>query len=319
MQGPPKVKMKYRSDFVVHIGAPKTATTFLQYDVFNIHQDIHNIGRPFGETSNRWFTEHICNAEINEYDKDRLSIWVDDARKFADEYDKKAVVLSDEALCRGRLNTVTAQRLSEIIPDAKILLTIRNQKTVLGSYYTSHGRILRSAPEKLVGTHLTFSEWFDFDVGRYPFSFLGAVRYYDLAKIYQTYFKRQNIYIAMYEDLIHDKNKYADVLSNVLNIAKNNILTLLETPARNKGVSGSLVKYLDARQKLPDWFRPSKMLPGGEKLRALWLKRLSDGKGFAPTFTQDEARWIAAAYGRGNALLKEEYGLPVEKYDYPLA
>lgn len=212
---------------VLHIGVGKTATSSLQHKIFSKLGGIHYIGRPYRDHEWPILRNKLTSADDYDFEKVRL------AERFSGELEaaaeqSKTLLLSDETIAMHPMQTLVARRFREFLPNAEILPTIRNQYTIIPSYYANHGRLLKGVPGRWNGRHVSFEEWFEFCVNNVTKSFFHSLRYFRFADIYASVFGSNNVHVLVYEDLAHDREKFAEELARVLGGDVDEILNLLE-------------------------------------------------------------------------------------------
>ena len=133
----------------IHIGVPKAASRTLQENLFCHLPSFNYIGRPGVRTDRelRFITQVISNRENFEYNEMyKQFISLINKRVFVRG---KKTFFSAEALSvgsslDGRVDrTEIARRFAKLLPDAKILLVIRNQFDVIRSRYA---QLLKNDP-----------------------------------------------------------------------------------------------------------------------------------------------------------------------------
>ena len=305
--------------FLIHAGIGKSGTTTLQDLVFNRHPKILNIGRP-NHTTNEYRGFLECLKTGYAFEKD------DRAEKFlASNVDRaaregKTLVLSDEALtAQGAMTQVVACRLHALAPDAHILITIRNQRDAIRSYYANHGRILKSAPKPYYGQHVTFGDWWSHAKENWQQSYLGRISYWDMTRIFITAFGRDRVHVVLFEERVCDPKKFSAGLSTLLSVDAAECEDLLgKAKGQNPRHSARRVIYHGFRQ----WFLPnirvSSLLPGGVRLMKLLDRNLRGGKSYETPLSTEVLEEIDVLFGEGNRALAVEYGLDLEGCGYPV-
>ena len=123
----------------IHIGLPKTATTFFQEIVFPNIPTVYYIGRPY--TQGNYAFNLLQYADDVLYNpsflKEELSLIENSASR------KEFILISDELFYGYPLynfinRSSIAKRLSETIPDAEIILFLRNQEDLILSLYNQY-------------------------------------------------------------------------------------------------------------------------------------------------------------------------------------
>lgn len=171
---------------IYHVGFMKTGTTTIQ-KVLDSDDRINLIYH------SRFFnTNNFYSQEYSFYDNSLINIE------------------SDENIIRAYGNMygfhTSIQRIKEKVDNPKIIVTIREQKSLLISAYKHH---IRQTID-----HFTFDEFLNNNVG---ISFLNSINYANLYDELFKLFPRQDIYFYLYENLKLDylsffNNLYLDVL-----------------------------------------------------------------------------------------------------------
>ncbi len=174
---------------VFHIGFRKTATSTLQRHVFPTLDGWAYLGhgsRFFGELNP--LIRDLLWTDEPEYDDRPLRALLERARRGC-----AGVVLSTEHLSTFHRRGRPARRLHAIDPDAKIIVCVRNQESMLRSAYSQH---VRNG-----GTH-RFAEWAD-EVRDNVWLHFDVV-----VECYQELFGRDAVFVAPYELLVADQRRF---------------------------------------------------------------------------------------------------------------
>jgi hypothetical protein len=297
------------SKWTIHIGPGKTGTTFLQNIVLGRCDGIVAAGRP----NNRRQEYQAFFQAVTRDEDEAAALGVIGAFAAAEASSGKPVVLSDELLALAPMWTVTAGRLSKAIPDAHILLTIRNQLTAIPSYYSNHGRSLMNVPDPYRGRFVGLPAWFDYAVRDGHNDFIKAIDR-ALASTFLRYFPGR-VHILTYETMVKDKAAFGDSLSDLIGA---DIRGLLASDARvNPRQSTRALYYQVLRAKLLPAVRFSK-LPFGDRLKPLAERFLKSGASIDVELTDEQKNTIGARYAAGNAWIQEHFGLDLAGQGYPL-
>jgi hypothetical protein len=213
---------------LIHIGYHKTASTFLQEQVFNKKE--FNFVTPWSRPD--YYRKIIL---FNPFDFDVM-----DTRSFFEQKIKKAEeeklipVITEEALSgniyQGGYNDYyVANRLFSVFPEAKILMVIRNQLDMIWSVYKHR---LRS--NLTVGINDYLNQIQKEFPGFEPFFNLDYLQYHWLINHYQTLFGKDKVLVLPYEMLREDAELFLEKISNFTGA---NINTKMELPKVNEGYS----------------------------------------------------------------------------------
>ena len=242
---------------LVHIGYPKTASTWLQQTIFNDKKNGFYApwGLPSGEA-----TEQFVLA--NEF---RFS--AEAARRAFEPGLKMATgrhlvpVLSQETLVgsqiRGRYwGKEVADRLHQVLPEARIFILIREQKSMILSSYREHIKM---------GGITTIERFIGLEKRRRGFGALCRLDFleYDLLiSYYQELFGKKNVFVLPFELLKRDRGLFLQKLSEFSGL---DIIPNADRKAHNVGFKGATVEL---RRKLNYFFQSDDF--GGGQLPLNW-------------------------------------------------
>ncbi len=182
---------------LIHIGFPKTGTTWLQTSVFCKMKNIKLI------TPDKEILVKLINTEIKTQEL---------KKQYFTNY--KNLLYSDPELSgliafnwnNGKNKDIILSRLYELFPDAKILITIRNQPDFLASgyaYYIKKG-----------GTY-KFKNYFEKIKNHQSGFSLDYLKYDNIISAYSEKFGENNIKIIPYEKLLDNKQKVIEEIAGI--------------------------------------------------------------------------------------------------------
>ena len=296
----------------IHPGFGKSATTFLQENVFFHQKNINSIGRPYYSSdrkNNLFFCEEIQKNSC--FYESRV------ARKLSKKiYKPKMVnILSDETLgssCYNNENVIL--RIQKLFPNAKIFFTIRNQFDSIKSYYPNHGRILKHVPMPFKGRFIKFNDWFDYQVDNLPNNFLGIIQYEPLINLFEKYFGRENISIFLYEELTFTQDIFFEKLHNILNVELESILN----DKRNPRKSRSEYHYIKFRDIFLRGIPVSKIIPFSDFFKKKFFNLLKSSIKYELKFNEKQIKILKKIYSKPNQRLSQNYKLNLSKWSYPM-
>ena len=230
---------------LLHVGFPKTATTWLQYILQNSENIIY-IGK-FNGNNERW-----CSAIFNDV---RLSLrsdgpkvglkkLEDEIHKISDANPGKPIVLSDEVLAKPWKDDKKwieqfSRTLYEYFPEAKLLLTLRRQSDIASSLYRKHVSIngISSMPMR---------KWFDNGGGSSDITFEER---WNLLNLYEglLQFYPDSISIIPYEMMKADVNTFCKELSDFFKLKPSELQF-----EKEYNVSGFKTNYYEVFRALVD-------------------------------------------------------------------
>jgi hypothetical protein len=301
---------------VIHIGANKTASTTLQRALFSKHSGLHFMGEDAPGYSDY---AHIVNAMVN--DDDLYFPFAECAelfRKHLNEEPDKTLLYSNEDVMTSRIPTLCARRLHAFLPDAEILLVIRNQYTAIPSFYANHGAFLKPAPPSYFRRHVSFEDWMQFQTMFSKYGALASFMYNRLLSVYAGLFGEDRIHVLFFEELVENKQNFIKKMSDILRIDSAEAVKLLQASHERKRYTGRMLAYNRFRTRFL-WGVPiSDYLPFGRSMAQLFAKYIGRGEPARVDLSDDIKQQIYDLYSEDNALLAEKYNLPLGEYDYPV-
>jgi len=163
---------------IIHIGYPKTATTWFQKSIF---PNISNFKLIPKET----IQKYIVSTSEDEFEK-----FIVDCKKLIPDNN---FILSDEDFITNKPEHIPpiekAKRLQKLFPEAQIILFIRNQPDIIASAYSQHikaGGTLN--PDQYIETLIQSDK-------------LSHWEYDKIIKIYQNLFGKRSVNIFLYESI----------------------------------------------------------------------------------------------------------------------
>lgn len=201
-------------DRIVHIGFPKTATTFLQKSVFPNFGDINFIDY---RTCEEIFFPIMLLDDID-LDLDQVNSKLQ--RKLSND---KLNLFSFEGLCgapfiyKGLSRSAIPSRLKKIGFN-KVIITIRDQVSQMDSLYRQY---------ILQGGVVRFKDFIDFNkkFNLYNRVFnLEYLNYFKLIKLYQEVFGIENVLVLSHVQLITDQTLYIRKLTDFMKIDERELL-----------------------------------------------------------------------------------------------
>lgn len=220
------------NEILIHVGYPRTASTFLQEYVFVKNNDINYLGRIGKIKNENWQPYHdieylISTCNENEYDKIKASTLIPllDKINFSNE---KINVISHEGFTRstrfnlfdGKNNLRTVERLVDLFSlfgNVRIMLCIRKQESIIASHMTSFYQFFKPYNFGLLNLILVL-----YNLSIKNKFILDNFKYSDIVN-YLTTNEHNRSLILFYEELKFDKKKFLVKISKFLKI-KNTFL-----------------------------------------------------------------------------------------------
>lgn len=187
-------------NFVLHVGLPKSASTYLQRRFFNVHSEVLFLGKPLSPSHPAAFQELFFSALVDQpkfiYDGRRFKHLIKRYIEKSQTKIHKTAVLSHELLTNAFLGRVDlcerAKRIRALVPDdTKVIMVIRNQKELLYSYYNTW---VREA-----GLTESFDKWSFWAIAEYDISGLVTLFYNEIYSLYCTLFGADKVLILPFE------------------------------------------------------------------------------------------------------------------------
>jgi len=191
----------------LHIGYPKTGTTFLQQALFPYAQGINYIKKPVAKElamiirQDDWtFDAEAVKASLEKYFKPGKNLLSHEA------------LVGDFDILKLMNSKIIADRLRRLFPEAKIIVTVRNQYDHLESMYKQY---LHSGGIK------KFRDFANFRNGvfempytrRWDYSlYITMFDYPKLLEYYESLFGKENILVVPYELLSKDPKLFVQKL-----------------------------------------------------------------------------------------------------------
>ena len=331
------------NNLCVHIGFPKTATTTFQRHVFPAHSEIEYLGKyipgfgyrseSIGQEIGRLITRDSTLYAGSNQLRDELAA-------IANSMTEKLVMISSESFVQEQAadRGVVAQRLWDACGNCRIIITIREQLSMIRSFVKMHGRygqylFLAKEVDELFELPLSMSEWLRI-ASHYPDrNFVSTIRYAEVADCYARLFGRQNVGIFLYEELVSEPATYVSKLASFLHIDAVEMLRLLAGHHENRSTvdassAAEMARTLAGRQQSRNT-KPSS-LPPTEHRSAIVSKieRLTNLLGGSRRRENPQEKsldiqepWLSVLreqYRDGNRRLVKEWGLPLAQYGYIL-
>lgn len=318
---------------VLHVGLPKTGTTSLQKGVFPYLPGIRYLGKGLPSGESRGYLTAALGTAVGRvlYEDSVLSI----NRPTPSESLARAVseaspgpgrvLLSAEEFVHPSTRDVglVAERLSEALPDAHILLTVRSQTTYLMSWWAHVGRAgkylhrgRRFAPT--AWRNLTPEEWWS-QVGSSPLNDMDRIL--NQFAVWQEYFDLfgGRVTVLPMEWLSLDPERYAASLAAVLGCQASAVRGRLAGARFNMAPHvppGTSHNNGRRWRRQPAAGAPSALRKTG------WIERSLSGLVYRlPMKHVEPTNFFALAaqrYAESNELAAKEWGIDLGRLGYPM-
>ncbi len=199
------------TQYYIHIGFGKTATTWLQNLIFNRNKNINYLGKTEQDYP-KWLIEwHYLDDYAFNKEKDNIRNIVESMSS-----PDKMNLLSSEAFTRfGGVSFNQAARIREICRDARILIILRDPIAILKSFYKNNvqeGLFTLDLEDYLDWTRTPFVLY-----KRKP-AYLPDLFFSETVETYMELFGENNVCILRYEDMLSDTDKFFGQLSGFLGV-----------------------------------------------------------------------------------------------------
>lgn len=212
----------------IHIGLPKTATTTLQKTIFNNHTELNYYNRA---TRASELLDYLCLADTLffdiEYAKKIHAINMEEILDHSNP-DSKIVIsresLTHKSICHNagaRGLGLVAKRLKSIFGEAKVILTIRNQKDIIKSYYQSG---LHTCKTK---TGMPIDSFVRQMINMKHNTLLDSLNYETIINYYCSIFGDENVCMLAYEELKESEESFIKKISDFMGIDYNESCSLM--------------------------------------------------------------------------------------------
>lgn len=312
-----------KSQIFIHIGYPKSASTTLQKSLFKRHSQINDLSKNSWQNKNKDFELFYYNlAFLNTiaYKSSRnLDLYEQKIKAYLNS--QKAQMFSFEVFSTSwhRDVYIKAKRLKELFPNAKIIVIVRNQYSFLTSLYNYYIRrsLFKNAPylpfhPGYTGKRLlSFEDWLDANFKYREKGVIDDLKYYETIKLYQGIFGKNNIKIFLFEELVENLDCFVNKISDFLGINSEEAKKCLEGEKKNSQYSQRFLRVLKIKNKFLPFFKTPSFMKKPIK------KFLHKGGVKKIKFPFNWRGEIRDFYKTSNKKLKQEFGLDIDKYNYP--
>jgi hypothetical protein len=251
---------------VIHVGYPKTATTTLQRSLFETSRELHYLGKFV--PSHRYVDERLwplLDVLLLGYEREWVASRLVLRRVLMDwmirEPSKTCVLSTENFVHPWSLDpAIIAQRLAEIAPQAQILMVVREQVSMLTSFYRWHGGFgqylfLNKYVDEPCVFPLAADAWMHFQEMAPTRNVLGLLDFDRTVGDFEDAFGPDNVHVMTYETLRADEHAFAAALARVLRIAPDDCAARLAGARFNSEGDTSVPEA--AKEPLADRFSPA--------------------------------------------------------------
>jgi hypothetical protein len=234
-------------------------------------------------------------------------------------YNGKPILFSREHLTHEIFNKgLVAERLHAVFGTFKVILTIREQRSMLESAYLWHKRGLRhpwsgGIPHTSFDAYLSAHRTGLTQIGRR--SRLSTGDYGAIARHYAHVVGRENVGVFLFEEMVRSPDVFCENLFGFLSVDPKVAEDLLKANRVNSRSTKREYYYWGALAYLLP-------LPVNRIVQRLVpntvLRVLSSGAPMKVSLSSESEKFLANFYRDGNRYLQSEFSLPLEKYGYAL-
>ena len=217
--------------------------------------------------------------------------------------------------------------LKDHIPNANILVVLRNQFDLIRSLYTYTSHTIKHAPKPYNRRYVSFKNWFNHCIinennrGSHKAwdrdnDYIRMIDFHHLISCLEVFFSKK-IHIVLYEDLQFNSNSFYKELAKILKIDSTKFPKYLHSHKSNISANQSLINLVALISKLP---YGSNFLKSNNVRNTKLYNFIRDKirKYGAKTKLDAEVKsYIHNRYKEGNKIIAKKYKLPLKKYGYP--
>jgi hypothetical protein len=216
---------------VLHVGLQKTASTYLQRQVFPAARGLTFVSRPHTQDGHAFNLLQYADGSL--YDP---SVLETEFQRLRERSRGGPLLVSDELFSGfpfyAYLNRTTiAERLAAAVPDAHVVLFLRNQRDLIWSLYNQYTKLgwytnqLDAGFLHAPGSGMTLEQWFEGDrrgdatqrfiSNRSIFS-IEHFRFSALLDLYERLFA--HVHVFLFEDFVADNASVLARLSEIVGV-----------------------------------------------------------------------------------------------------
>jgi hypothetical protein len=217
----------------VHVGRGKTGTTFLQEEIFSKIDKINYIAKTENNYPEWLIDWHYADDFYFIEKKEEILITLNS------KCNKKINLLSSEAFSIVGDVAKQANRIYEIVPNAKIIITLRDPISSIISFYkysVKDDGFIKSLENSI-------------DWGRTPMAYYKRAPIYipdfyynEIIERYKKLFGKSNVLVLKFEDMLNETETFFNQLGNFINVTFdiNNIKNILKVKVNNSPKSENI-------------------------------------------------------------------------------
>ena len=314
------------TNFVLHVGLPKTGTTTLQLSLFAKHLDVYYLGKQKGTRIKRAFTSQTAlealtpvlwnhRAPVDEVAGEKLLTLV------RERYPKpKVIVESWEGLSEKAPSHVaeSLKRCISLFGNCRMMICLRNPIHKLESQYLQQlrGNFLNKYKRWVHdGYFLEFEAWLqktlESSIAKHPLA------YCELTRRAVDVLGKDKVGVFLFEDLCKNPDRFTYSVCEFLGIDASQGVELMKQQHLHPRMTEGQVSFL--RQLEGSAWRRWWMKFTNERMRKRTFENLSDvGLPAKAEMPEDWKQKVSQSTREGHRWLADTFGLELESYGYPL-
>jgi len=230
-----------KNHFII-VGAQRSGTTYL-YNILDEHPEIC-MAKPVKPEPKYFIDKEINDLDYNEY----ISLFFNNCNNTAKIYGEKSTSYYERK--------ESANQISKLIPDAKIIFLLRDPvERAISNYYFSFNNGLenRTLEDVFIKRKVISQEnikWISVN----PFNYFERGEYFKFIKLYKNNFKSKQLKIIVFEEFRNNKNKIQNLYSflGVDNkYVPSAINKIINPSVKENQISIEVLEKLKAYYKLP--------------------------------------------------------------------
>lgn len=291
---------------LIHIGGNKTASTLFQRELFAVHPAISYLGEDCAQYEQIRGDIHILVHEDDSfYDEGR-------ARGMFDPHlrsNKNVMVFSNEDIMTTRHPSVCAARLKNLMPEAQVVMVIRNQLTTWPSWYVNHGAYLKLVPRRYWKRYVAFAEWLEYCFLFPNLTPVEAMNYERYFAVFSRFFGTANVHVLLYEDLQANPQQYFARWGALLGLPAREVEAHVVGKRQRPRNSHRRMLFHRWASYVPLLYKPVESMIGS------WL---DGGRAASIEIPAEWTQRIQNYYAAGNRKLATAAKLNLRAYGYPV-
>ncbi|MDC3175776.1 sulfotransferase domain-containing protein [Prochlorococcus sp. AH-716-D13] len=203
---------RFSKKIFIHIGYAKTGTTFLQRQIFQKidsyivmeHLDALDFFNPIINYDSSIYDEKLVLKEYNKFIKPK------------NIKNKDGLIISNERLELEGIDVgLIANRLKNLFPNSKILITLREQFDLLQSWYLFKGYSSKYLGKPFKGKYMEINEFIENGIEKNSNNHIMRLQFHTLFNCYSNLFGKENIYILFFEDIVNKNYKLLEKFEDI--------------------------------------------------------------------------------------------------------